>query len=159
MTEQGFVREIRGGLAMVETVQTEACSHCAGRGACQMMGGEKMRLVPAINEAGAGEGDRVLVAARRKSVLGAGFLVYMGPVIALILGAALGKAYGPQYGYDAQVAAVVLGLSLLALCWFGVSRLSKRLAGSDKLAVKVVRVIAKAENGGADAVDQCTVGV
>lgn len=159
MTEQGFVREIHGGLAMVETVQTEACSHCSAKGACQMMGGEKMRLVPAINEAGAQEGDRVLVAAKRKTVLGAGFLVYMGPVITLILGAALGKAYGPDYGYDAQTAAVVLGLSSLALCWFLVSRLSKRLAGSEHLAVKVVRVIAKAENGGPDAVDQCAVGV
>ncbi len=145
---------------MVETVQTEACSHCAAKGACQMMGGEKIRLVPAINEAGADEGDRVLVAAKRKGVLGAGFMVYMVPVIALILGAALGKAYGPRYGYDSQVSAVVLGLSLLALCWFGVSRLSKRLAGSEHLAVKVVRVIAKAdEDGGPDAVDQCTVGV
>ncbi|WP_083778945.1 SoxR reducing system RseC family protein [Desulfarculus baarsii] len=159
MTEQGYVRAVRGGMAMVETIQTEACSQCSSRGACQMMGGERMRVVPAINEAGAKEGQRVIIAARRSTVMGAGFLVYMVPVMALIGGAVVGKAYGPDYGFEPQSAAVLLGVGLLAACWLAISRFSKRMAGNKNLAVRVIRIVKDTQDGGADAVDQCSAGV
>lgn len=159
MKEQGYVRSVHGGLAMVETIQTDACAQCSSKGACHLMGGERMRVVPAVNEVGAMEGQKVIIAVKRRTVLGAGFLVYMVPILALIVGAAMGKAYGPDYGFEPQSAALLCGVGLLALCWLGISRFSKKMAGSKDLAVRVIRIVKSEENGGSDALDQCSTGL
>lgn len=145
MHEQGTVREVRGGLAVVESVQTDACAGCAAKGACHTMGGSKTRLISALNQAGAQEGDRVLMALPRRGALGAGFLVYILPVLALIIGALAGQRLGPGWGYDPTNAAVVLGLGSLAVCWLFLRWLSSRLAGRREFAVRVVRVLPKEE--------------
>lgn len=150
MHEEGLVLELRGHYALVETVQQEACAHCEARGACMTMGGGKQRVISAVNQAHAEPGDRVRMAMTRRAVLGAGFLVYMVPVIALIVGAALGKAYGPRFGWDSQVAAALLGGVCLAVAWFALKAISRRVAGKKEFAVRVVRILAKGE---ADAVD------
>lgn len=156
MHEEGVVRELRGHYALVETVQQEACAYCEAKGACMALGGEKQRVVSALNQARAEPGDRVQMAMTRKAVLGASFLVYMVPVIALILGAALGKAYGPSYGWDAEPAAMASGVVFLAVSWMGLRAVSRRVAGKKDFAVRVVRILAKGE---ANAVDEYPVGV
>ena len=137
-------------MAQVETTQTDACHGCSAQTACRAMGGVKKRLVEASNDAGAKEGDRVLMALPRKGALAAGFLVYLGPVIALIAGAAIGQKLGPGWGYEAQNAAVVLGLCALGVSWFGLRWLSKRVADRQELKVRVVRVLPPKEGAPAE---------
>jgi hypothetical protein len=97
MQEEGLVIKTMGGLAQVETTQQEACKSCGAQGMCHAMGGDKRRVITAINQVGAREGDRVVMAMPRKGVLGASFLVYMVPVAAL-LGRRLGEKMGPGLG-------------------------------------------------------------
>lgn len=153
MQEEGVVRSLHGGLAQVESVQTEACAGCGAKGACHAMGGEKARIVTALNEAKAQVGDRVILSMPRKAVLGASFLAYMVPVLGLILGAALGNSLAPGWGWEAQTGAVVLGLGGLAGSWLLVSVIAKKLAKKSNFTVRIVRVL---EKGAVDAVDQCT---
>lgn len=145
MHENGLVLRVRGGMAVVETIQTDACASCSAKGACHTMGGSKQRTVMALNQAGAVEGDQVQLALPRRGALGAGFLVYILPVAALIVGASLGQSLGPGWGWDPTNAAVVLGLGSLAACWLGLHWLSKRLAGRRELSVRVVRIIKKGQ--------------
>ena len=100
MQEEGVVLETMGGLAQVETAQQEACKSCGARGACQTLGGDKRRVIAAVNQVGAQAGDRVMLAMARKGVLGASFLVYMVPVFALLAGALVGKELGPSWGLE-----------------------------------------------------------
>ncbi|WP_197281995.1 SoxR reducing system RseC family protein [Dethiosulfatarculus sandiegensis] len=158
MHEEGRVLAVQGGLAQVETVQTEACSHCVAKTSCQTMGGVKKRMIWAINEAKAKEGDRVLLALPRRGVLGAGFLVYMVPVLALILGSSLGKIYGPQWGWDEQNAAVLLGFASLTITWLILRKVSKALGRKKEFKVRLVQVlrpkdVAASCPAGADASD------
>ena len=148
-----MVRSLHGGLAQVESVQSEACATCGARGACHAMGGEKTRVVTAVNQAKAQVGDRVILSMPRKAVLSASFLAYMVPVLGLILGAVLGNRLAPNWGWDDQTGAVVLGLAGLAASWLVVSVIAKKLAKKSNFTVRIVRVL---EKGAIDAVDQCT---
>jgi sigma-E factor negative regulatory protein RseC len=156
MREEGVVRSIAGGMAVVESVASDACASCGARGACHSLGGERARMVTARNQAGAREGDRVLLAIPRRSALGAGFLVYLGPVLATIAGAALGKRLFQDWGGDPQAGAIVLALAFLAGSWLALRWLSPRLARRKGFTVRIVRVLQK---GDTDAVDQCASGV
>ena len=102
MQEEGLVVKTMGGLAQVETTQQEACKSCGAQGMCHAMGGDKRRVITAVNQVGAREGDKVIMAMPRKGVLGASFLVYMVPVAALLVGAALGRKWGEAWGLEPQ---------------------------------------------------------
>jgi sigma-E factor negative regulatory protein RseC len=156
MQEEGVVRSLHGGMAQVESVQTDACATCGARGACHAMGGEKTRVVTALNEADAQVGDKVMLSMPRRAVLSASFLVYMVPVLGLILGAVLGNAYAPRWGWEPQSGAVLAGLAGLAVSWLAVSRLARKLAKHSDFTVRIVRVLKK---GATDAVDQCSAGL
>lgn len=156
LQEEGLVRSLHGSLAMVEAVSSDACSHCGAKGACQFLGGERVRAVPAENPVGAQVGDRVLLAAPRRGVLTAGFLVYMVPVLALIAGAALGQRLGPDWSLGAQGGSVLLGVVSLVVTWLVLRRVSLRLGRNASFKVKIVRVLRK---GNADAVEQCAAGL
>ncbi|MGD9123759.1 MAG: SoxR reducing system RseC family protein [Desulfarculaceae bacterium] len=150
MHEQGLVRAVKGGMAQVETVQSEACHQCNAQAACHGMGGARQRLVWALNQAQAQEGDRVLLALPRKGVLGAGFLVYILPILILILGAALGQRLGPAWGWNPTNAAVLLGMGGLVVSWFFLRWLSKRLAGRKEFTVRLVKVFKSPDQAGSD---------
>jgi sigma-E factor negative regulatory protein RseC len=82
MLEQGKVIEVLGnGIARVEFTSTAGCKKC---GICKMMG-DKV-FVDALNEIGAGKGERVTVEIEPKSVLWATFLLFIAPLIGLFLG-------------------------------------------------------------------------
>ncbi len=156
MHEEGVVRQVAGEMAVVESVQNDACAECGARGACHTMGGGKKRLVAAVNQAGAQVDDRVELAISRKAVLGAGALVYMLPVLAVIAGAITGQKMGPDWGWDPTTASVVLALACLGVTWLIISRISRSLAGHKRFSVRIVRVLRKER---ADAVDECTAGL
>jgi len=156
MHEEGLVRSLHGRLAKVEMLESNACQHCSAHGACQFLGGDKVRAVAAENEIGAQVGDRVLLAAPRRGVLGAGFLVYMVPVLALIAGAAVGQKLGPAWGMSTQNAAVITGLGSLAAAWLVLRQVSRKLGQKSSFKVRIVRVVRK---GDSNAVEQCAAGL
>lgn len=156
MREEGDVVALKGEMAVVTTIHTDACAGCSAKGACHTLGGGKERRVEALNRVGAQVGDRVLLTISRGSALGAGFLAYLAPVLALLIGAYVGKTLGPGWGWGEQNAAVVLGLASLAACWMAVRWLSGRMARSGGFSVEITRVLGK---GNLDAVDQCSTGL
>ncbi|MBU1274559.1 MAG: SoxR reducing system RseC family protein [Proteobacteria bacterium] len=140
-----MVVKIMGGMAQVETTQQEACKSCGAQGMCHAMGGDKIRVVTALNQVGASVGDKVIMAMPRKGVLGASFLVYMVPVAALLVGASLGRRWGQAWGLEPQTSAVVLGGAALVGAWLVLRKVSRRLAGRKELTVTVVRILRKGE--------------
>ncbi len=156
MQEEGQVVEVRGGVALVEAVQNDACASCGARNACHALGGERRRVVRALNPVGAAVGDRVLMSMPRRAVLGASFLVYMVPVLALLAGAVTGQHLGPAWGLSPTSGAVSLGLGALAAAWLGLRIVSRNLGRRESFQVKIVRVVQKGE---VDAVEQHSAGL
>jgi len=113
--EEARVIEVRNGRALVETSRSSACKACAGRAGCATLGGGREARVWAADHVGVERGMRVEVAVGEGSFLLAGFLVYMVPVAALLLGAYGGHSWATRNGFDADLTAAGAGISFMAL--------------------------------------------
>jgi sigma-E factor negative regulatory protein RseC len=145
MKEEGVVTSLIGGMAKVETTQTEACSGCSAKGACSSMGGMKKREIVVRNNLGAKEGDHVVIAVPRKGIMGAGVLVYLAPVLVMIAAAAFGNAMGPSVGLSAQDGSVICGLLGLALSFLMLYFISKAVGQKKALEIKLLRILKQGE--------------
>lgn len=114
MREIGIVTELCCDMAKVTVLRRSACGeNCAScKGGCT----PTMTVITAKNEAGAMCGDRVAVEISDKRALWAAVLVYILPLAALILGAAVGRVLGFGEGFSA-----VVGFIAMAVC-FGIVR-------------------------------------
>ncbi len=144
VTENGVVEFTRDGKATVLTKRSEACAECTAKGACQAMGGGKEMLVEVDNQAGARKGQLVEIAFDSGAFLTGSLLAYIVPVLALIAGAFLGQAYGPQVGLSpdtgAALAALILALGVGALAW----QKARKLGAKAKYRPRISRILGQA---------------
>jgi sigma-E factor negative regulatory protein RseC len=88
MKREGKVLEVNDGKALVVLMKHAACGDC---GACHI-GDENMDIkIEALNAAGAHIGDRVEVDLENVNVLGAAFIAYGIPLLAMIVGVLAGQ--------------------------------------------------------------------
>lgn len=115
--ETGTVVELRGKhIALVHCRKSSFCAHCASMELCHVADDNKSMLVEAHNVLGAKVGDEVKLAVSTRNFLQSSFLVYIVPLIALVLGAILGRFIGSRLegGPDPDLLAAVFGVAFLA---------------------------------------------
>lgn len=127
--EQGRVIELSGDYALVQTQRRASCGTCVAQGACgtalfDRFLGRRPITLRARNEAGAALGDWVIVGVPERVLLGAALAAYLVPILALVLGGALGHWAVQQplsvvLGAGSNLGAVIGAVSgfLLALSW------------------------------------------
>ncbi len=87
-----------------------ACGDC---GACQH-GRENMEInIVAINDIGAKPGDFVEVNMETQNVMGAAFIIYVIPLLALILGVGLGSYALSRMGVQGNIEVYAAGIGFL----------------------------------------------
>jgi len=141
-TEEGIVIRIDSQNAWVKTVKTGACESCSARGACNTMGGGKEMEVEALNTAGARMGDRVVIGFDTGSLLKATFLIYIFPILALIVGAAVGQEAAPYLSLNPSATSIVFGFFLVFLSFLFIRVKGNRLATQEQYRPKVIRILA-----------------
>jgi sigma-E factor negative regulatory protein RseC len=141
MTEEGLVKKTMGDTAWVVTKRSEMCENCASRGACHILGGGKEMEVEALNIAQAKAGDQVLLTLENQSLVKLSFLVYMFPILALIVGAALGEKAAPVFALNPELGSFGLGGLLFALAFFLVRIKDKKLGKTGESMLKVAKII------------------
>ena len=114
MLQNGIVKKIKDNMAEVEIQRSSACGEsCASCGLCP----GQTAVVTASNDIHATVGDRVTIDMADKKVLGAAFLVYIVPLIALIAGYFIGyaafKSELPSVGIGFLLMAVTFGIIIL----------------------------------------------
>lgn len=114
MLQNGIVKKLHTNTAEVEIHRSAACGEsCAACGLCP----GKTAVVAAANEIRADVGDSVTIDMADKKVLGAAFLVYIVPLIALIAGYFIGyavfKSELPSVGIAFLLMAVTFGIIIL----------------------------------------------
>lgn len=114
MLQNGIVKKLHTNTAEVEIHRSAACGEsCAACGLCP----GKTAVVAAANEIRAAVGDSVMIDMSDKKVLGAAFLVYIVPLIALIAGYFIGyavfKSELPSVGIAFALMAVTFGIIIL----------------------------------------------
>lgn len=114
--ERGHVRQVAGGIAVVEIQRGSACSKCQAECACS---GEETHLmrVEARDPIGVQIDQYVQLSIENTSVLRASFVVYMIPLFALISGVLVGEYLGRTFGID-NLLEIVCGFGALGMSLF-----------------------------------------
>ena len=139
MEEIGRVFEYseHGNIVRVEIEAKGACHNCGSRNVCLPFGDRRM-VTEAINEKGARLGDLVRLEMEPKSTLGAAFLLYVFPVVALFLGYALGASVGEKETYG-----ILTGIAALAMSFLLLKALNPILAKGRRFKPVVVEILQK----------------
>lgn len=144
--ETGTLVSIDGPYAEVQAQRQAACGGCAARGGCgtalleQVFSRRPVR-VRALNEAGAGIGERVVIGIPEQGLLSAAAAVYLVPILSLVAGAIAVQGVVDHLlgGRGGDLGAVVgaVGGFVLALRWL--SRYSGRFAARSRAYPVVIR--------------------
>ena len=144
--EEGIVREIKGGKALVVTDRRSMCGQCAAHGFCEMIGGGKEMLAEATNPLGAKAGDTVRIGIPHGTVTKASTVVYMIPALGLVGGAALGYYIGKLYAFDINVAALIGSVAGIGAAMIWVRRLSSALSKKPSFQPEIIKILTPDES-------------
>ncbi|NEX20101.1 SoxR reducing system RseC family protein [Thiorhodococcus mannitoliphagus] len=141
LEESGVVTDVSGERARVRTERKRACGNCAVNDACgtsllEHFFGRRPVELTVLNQVGARVGDRVTIGIRESSLLGAAVAAYLVPLLALMLGAAIGQSLGGAWAESASLLGAALGF-VLALLWL--RGYSVRLAGRSGYQPSILR--------------------
>ncbi|MBM3307982.1 MAG: SoxR reducing system RseC family protein [Candidatus Eisenbacteria bacterium] len=140
MREIGRVVSVQGDAAVVAMPGTGSCDRC---GLCLMGQDGKQFLLLARNAAGAAAGDAVEVEIAEGRVIAAAFAVYMVPVLATIIGFAVGNAIAG--GAPDAALPIVLAVACLAVSFVAVWAYDLRLRKAEKRQVVITRIVSAEE--------------
>lgn len=141
--ETGTVLELKGKhTALVMCKKSSLCENCATSGSCVIGDDDHTRLIEVQNSLGAAIGDRVLIATSTKSFLQSSFLLYMVPLIALVIGAVVGKLVGEQLasGLDANLLSAIFGVFFMSGS-FVILRVGSSVLHKENYMPKVVAIL------------------
>ena len=126
--ERGIVIRTFGNRAIVRTHRNGSCESCGSRSACFTLGGAMDVLdVEAFNDAGAEQGDTVVLRLSDGVFLGASATLYLIPVIGFVAGALGANALARSLGWNADLWSFLGGFALCGLA-FALVRLALALS-------------------------------
>lgn len=134
MEEEGRVIKIEGDLAQVEIEKKSTCRAC---GLCSMRGKNTM-IAEAENTIGAKVGERVRIEILSSVILKGALLFYILPLVALILGMALGIKITKH-----QTGGLILGISFFTLSYILTWLYNKKRKTQNLYRSKITRIISK----------------
>src|SRR3989337_2681180 len=107
MEEHGIVIRKDGQRAIIRAERTGACDSCSSRKSCGQTGSETEMLIEADDPVGVKAGDKVVFAVAAGSILKAGMLLYLFPILSFIAGDFLDEALfsGMLPGYNPDLVA------------------------------------------------------
>ncbi|WP_035256879.1 SoxR reducing system RseC family protein [Desulfatirhabdium butyrativorans] len=129
------------GLALVKTVRSTACDHCAAKHACSTQDAVTEMEVEAVNTAQASPGDRVQLSIASRTLLSAAFLLYVLPILAMAAGAALGDHLGSLVGLDPTLSSIALALAAFAVVFCLIRMYANRKASGNAYRPKITRIL------------------
>ena len=141
--EVGTVIELKGKqTAVVMCQKSSLCENCATDGHCVLGDDDKTRFIDAKNSLGAAVGERVRIATSTKSFLQSSFLLYIVPLIALVIGAIVGKLTGENVatGLDPNLLSAVFGVFFM-IGSFVILRVGSAALDQESYMPKIVAIL------------------
>jgi sigma-E factor negative regulatory protein RseC len=139
MDQIGKVIGVDGDEAVIELERNRACEKC---GICHLGETNKL-LLTANNEIGADIGQRVLVNMEDRSVLKAGMILYLMPLLALLSGFGLVYGFWDMLGIPGGPDwwAIGIGFVLFALAFVVIRKLEPVWKKNSDYTLSIVRVM------------------
>ena len=141
--ENGTVVELKGkATAVVMCRKSSLCEHCATSGSCMLGDDNHTRLIEVMNGLGAEVGDHVRIATTTRSFLQSSFLLYIVPLIALVIGALVGKAVGEKLdvGLEANLLSAIFGVFFM-IGSFVILRVGSSALSKEAYMPKIVAIL------------------
>jgi sigma-E factor negative regulatory protein RseC len=142
--EEGTVMEVKGNAVLIKAERTTSCESCMSKDFCHSLTETDM-VLEADNEAGANVGDRVIFTVGAATLLKAGVLIYLIPLIGFIFGVVLGQAFAPPAfggrGGAADLISAALGFFFLFVTLLWLRRYAKRAEKNRAFRPRVVKVV------------------
>jgi sigma-E factor negative regulatory protein RseC len=139
-SEQGIVLRTDSGSAWVKTTRSSACKGCTSRDSCHTMDGKEME-VKALNPAGAGVGDRIVLNIENGSLLKATFLIYVFPILFLVAGAVIGQLLAPLLALNPSALSALLGFALFFLSVLMMKKKAGKMANKREYQPKITKIL------------------
>lgn len=144
MEEYGLVIEKKGGgVVVIRAQRTSACDGCASKKSCGTGGEGNEMQIEADNPVGANVGDRVAFTVGAGSVLKAGLVLYLVPILSFIAGVVLGQVVSarvlPEQNPDLVSGA--LGVLFLAVAFVGLKVYGSMIEKGRSFRPRVLRVV------------------
>jgi sigma-E factor negative regulatory protein RseC len=105
------------------------------------MGGQRNREVKAINTAGAGVGDRIVLSFETASLLKATFLIYIFPIILLVVGAVLGQVLAPYMKLGPSALSILLGFAFFFAALLIVKTRASKMARKNEYQPRITKIL------------------
>lgn len=141
--EQGTVIELKSKTtAVVMCKKSSLCENCTTKGSCIIGEDEHTRLIEVKNDLGAEIGDLVRIATSTRSFLQSSFLLYIVPLIALVIGAIVGKTLGEKLidDLDPNLLSAIFGVFFM-IGSFVILRVGSSALQEDVYMPKVVAIL------------------
>ncbi len=123
MSELGQVVEKKDGSVVVLLERKDACGKC---NACTVGLESKDMFLEAFNDCDAEEGDIVGISLNQSNFLKAVGIMYIIPLIALLIGLAIGAGLAGAVGLDKEISALIFGFVFLAATFLTIKANDKR---------------------------------
>jgi sigma-E factor negative regulatory protein RseC len=139
--EEGIVESISQGKAAVRIQKGAQCKHCSSREGCGVsLGGDVQ--IDLDNELEAKVGDCVEISLPTRSLMKLSLLVYFVPVLALILGAYIGRLVGTEvFRSDSAVISVVCGAIAMGATFLSLRWVDRRVQVSSGYRPRMTRIL------------------
>lgn len=140
--EQGTIIRIVSGIAYISTEQGSECDSCGSKALCKP-GEDKSMIVEAQNPIDAQVGERVLFTVGAATVLKAGMMLYLVPLLSFIAGVVVGQVLGPKLLPDSNLDLVsgILGFVFVGASFLALRIYGKRAETDAAYRPTIVRVI------------------
>lgn len=144
MEEHGVIVQNKEHTVLIKAQRSTSCDNCSSKKSCHggSTGSGDDLYIEAENPIGAKVGDRVIFSVSSGSVLKAGVLLYLFPILSFIAGVALGQAYvaGVFPSLNPDLVSGVLGVLFLALAFIGLKLYSRLIERGKAFRPHVLRV-------------------
>jgi len=142
MEESGVVVQIKDTTAVIRAERSSSCDSCAQKKSCHGDPTATDAFIEAENTVGALPGDHVVFTVSAGTVIKAGVLLYLFPIISFIVGVVFGQTLAtsvlPQYNPD--LVSGVLGAVFLALAFVGLKLYSSFIDKKKSFRPRILRV-------------------
>ena len=141
--EVGTVVELKSKMiAVVMCIKSSLCENCATNGNCALGDDDNTRLIEVQNPLAAEVGEQVRIATTTKSFLQSSFLLYIVPLIALVIGAIVGKLVGENIttGVDPNLLSAIFGVSFMSGS-FLILRLGSNVLSKENYMPKIIEIL------------------
>lgn len=141
MEEHGIIVECRGNTALVKTRRGTACDGCKAKKTCKPLEQNDM-LIEVENTIGAKVGQDVIFTVGAGSVIKAGVLFYLVPVLSFIAGVVIGQAVlaGLFPRTNPDLVSGLFGAFLLIVSFVGLKLYNRRISRNNDFRARILRV-------------------